>query len=580
MQFKMISLASLTVTNSNMRHQKAAPDVADILPSIRERGILQPLLVRPKGDQFEIVAGRRRYYSACAIAKDKAAYEVPCVIDAEASDIEALEASLIENVARRDPSEMQAYATYARLIREGRTVEEIAATFGTDERTVEKRLALGNLLPAIRDLYDAEEISAEAVQTLTLANAKQQKEWLALYKKDKAPTHSRGLRHWLFGGDSIKTSVALFDLESYTGATVTDLFGDDTLFGDTEQFWTLQNAAIAAKADAYKAKGWAGVDVLSPGQHWHKFHHVHTKKKDGGKVFIAVGYDGSVSIHEGYLAQAEARKVQKRNEAKAAGESIDIEAPTSSRPEVTSSQNSYIELHRQAANRAALVNNPALAFRFLLAQLITGTDHSLRANAQRVEQYGDALSGSVKQQAPHRAFETARAEALDGLNMAGKGGITLTGRYGNTAEIYATLKGLSDIDAMKIAAVLVAECLEAGSRAGDMVGADLGADLAETWQADDLFFEQLRDKEVIGAMLAEVAGKDVADAHLTATGKVKKGIIRDCIEGKGRDKVKWLPAWLRSEIGTYTDRGGIRLAKTQNDAEFDDSEDAGDDFEE
>jgi hypothetical protein len=117
-----------------------------------------------------------------------------------------------------------------------------------------------------------------------------------------------------------------------------------------------------------------------------------------------------------------------------------------------------------------ICNPSSLAFRFLLAQLVAGTDHSLRANAQRVEQYGDALSGSVKQQAPHRAFETARAEALDGLNMGGTGGNTLTGRYGNTAEIYATLKGLSDADAMKIAAVLVAECLEAGSRGAKWSG--------------------------------------------------------------------------------------------------------------
>ena len=72
MQLTHIDLGQLSIAAVNMRHGKRAPDISDILPSIRARGVLVPLLVRPNGgpDQFEIVAGRRRYVAAKTIADE------------------------------------------------------------------------------------------------------------------------------------------------------------------------------------------------------------------------------------------------------------------------------------------------------------------------------------------------------------------------------------------------------------------------------------------------------------------------------------------------------------------------------
>jgi len=112
---------------------KKAPDLASILPSVRERGILVPLLVRPGGetDSYEIIAGRRRFLAASAIAAEKGQFTpLPCAIMEAGDDSAALEASLIENFARLDPDEVTQWETFARLIREGRNVEDVAATFG------------------------------------------------------------------------------------------------------------------------------------------------------------------------------------------------------------------------------------------------------------------------------------------------------------------------------------------------------------------------------------------------------------------------------------------------------------------
>jgi len=110
MELRNIALSDLTVANVNVRHSRKAPDVSEILPSIRARGVLQPLLVRPRGKAFEIVAGRRRYFAASRVAEERGMpigeVLLPCAIAADDSDADAMEASLIANVARAPMDEL------------------------------------------------------------------------------------------------------------------------------------------------------------------------------------------------------------------------------------------------------------------------------------------------------------------------------------------------------------------------------------------------------------------------------------------------------------------------------------------
>lgn len=73
MKLAHIELGKLSVSAANMRHGRKAPDVSDILPTVRARGVLVPLLVRPRRDDFEIVAGRRRYHAARTVADEQRA---------------------------------------------------------------------------------------------------------------------------------------------------------------------------------------------------------------------------------------------------------------------------------------------------------------------------------------------------------------------------------------------------------------------------------------------------------------------------------------------------------------------------
>ena len=212
MQLQHIELSKLKDAAINMRHAKAAPDVSDILPSVKARGVLVPLLVRPNGDgeSFEVVAGRRRYFAAKRAEEDGGEIDpLPCAIMEPGDDAAALEASMLENFARLDPDEMTQYETFVRLNTQGKTVEDIAATFGITEIMVRRRLALGELLPKIRGAYRKDAIDAATVRNLTMATKRQQRDWLKLFnsRTERAP-RGQQLKHWLFGGQQIATTTA------------------------------------------------------------------------------------------------------------------------------------------------------------------------------------------------------------------------------------------------------------------------------------------------------------------------------------------------------------------------------------
>src|SRR5690606_13688196 len=156
--------------------------------------------------------------------------------------------------------------------------------------------APGNLLPRIRTRYGAEQSGAVTVRHLTLASKARQREWLALLdSEDACAPVGHQLKAWLFGGTSISTEAALFDLASFDGAIVADLFGEDSYFADVEQFWAAQNAAIEHRAAAYREAGWSEVVVLDPGQYFYTWEHERRPKAKGGKVYIAIGHRGDVA---------------------------------------------------------------------------------------------------------------------------------------------------------------------------------------------------------------------------------------------------------------------------------------------
>ena len=553
MQLRHIKLEDLKPAIVNVRHGKTTPDVSDIQPSIKKCGILQPLLVRPNGKGFEVVAGRRRYFAAKNLQKEGSEIEpIPCAIMAKGDDTAAMEASLLENIARLPMDPMQQYEAFAKLIKQGETIGSIAETFAITELAVKRTLALASLLPAIKTLYQNDQIDAETLRILTLASKAQQKEWLALVKDERAyaPTGHQ-LKRWLLGGENIKTSQALFDLADYKGAIITDLFGDDDYFADPEQFWTLQTKAIEQKAQALKAEGWSNVVVLERGQYFAEWEFEKISKEDGGRVYIVINHRGEVTFYEGYITLKEARARKSRANGK--GET-DQSKPH--KPEITKAMQTYLELHRHALVRVELLSHPMVALRLAVAHMIAGSSlWQIRPEPQRAPK--PEIKTSVLASSSHIAFEKERAAILDMLGFD-KGRSDLVRCNGDsypTAVLFTKLLTMTDEEVLRILTFAMTESLEAGSCFVEAMGNHFAIDATGKWQADDVFLDLLKDKKTINAVLADVSDEKIAEANVNETGKVQKGIVSDFIKGEnGRKKRKnWVPNYMQFPFQGHTD---------------------------
>lgn len=564
MELAHIEFSKLKISKCNMRYRDAPPDVSDILPSIRVKGVLQPLIVRAEDGKYGVVAGRRRWFSLKAVKEKMGEVAAPpCAIMAEGDDAEAIELSLLENVARRDPDPMREYETFVRLIKEGRTVDGIAATFGMTATQVRQRLALGNLLPKIRDAYRSEDIDDETVRHLTLASVAQQRKWLRLFS-DPHQHCPRGfqLKQWLFGGQQIATSHALFKLADYTGQTVEDLFGEDSYFADADLFWALQNRAIALKRDALLKSGWPQVDILEIGQRFQQYEHVRVAKKNGGTVFIAVSHDGAVEIFDGWLTQKEAKRLAKAKEREVQSGTKD--AASHARPVMTQALANYVDLHRLAVVRLALIAHPQAAFRLAVAHMASSSGNwNVKADPQTTR--NPAIRASIENSAAQAAFaqEERAVHVLLGWTQDGDDYTHRTG----TADVFAKLLTLPDADVMRVAAYFMAASLEAGSDVVEAVGVDLAVDARAHWLPDGTFFDLIRDRATTNALVAEVAGDTVAKANVAEKAKTQKQIVRDCLAGaNGRTKIGgWLPGWLEfpaRAIGGESDKAPITVQDT------------------
>jgi ParB family transcriptional regulator, chromosome partitioning protein len=137
--------------------------LTDLAASIREKGVLSPILVRPIGpDKYEIVAGERRWRAA-QIAK---LHDVPVVVR-ELADDQALEIAIIENVQRADLNAIEEGAAYEELITKfGRTQEDVAREVGKSRSHVANTIRLLKLPEAVRAWVREGKLTAGHARTL------------------------------------------------------------------------------------------------------------------------------------------------------------------------------------------------------------------------------------------------------------------------------------------------------------------------------------------------------------------------------------------------------------------------------
>lgn len=136
--------------------------LAELAESIRRSGVVQPILVRPRGDRFQIIAGERRWRAARAAGLAR----VPVVVR-EVPDEELLELALVENIQRLELTPLEEAQAFQRLQTEFRlTQEDIAQRVGRDRSTVANTLRLLRLPRELRDLVAAGRLDAGHARAL------------------------------------------------------------------------------------------------------------------------------------------------------------------------------------------------------------------------------------------------------------------------------------------------------------------------------------------------------------------------------------------------------------------------------
>jgi ParB/RepB/Spo0J family partition protein len=152
-EYALLPITSLTI-GDDFRLDDDLEDLNELAQSIREHGILLPLLVRPKGDSWEVSAGRRRLAASRIAGLER----VPCRIRMMTQD-EANDAALAENLHRRNLSPIEIGLAYDRLRKKGLTQTAIAKRVGRSEWHVSVLLRLLELPSNIRTKIHTGQIS-------------------------------------------------------------------------------------------------------------------------------------------------------------------------------------------------------------------------------------------------------------------------------------------------------------------------------------------------------------------------------------------------------------------------------------
>lgn len=136
--------------------------IMELADSIKEHGVIQPIIVREIGDRFEIIAGERRYKASVLIGNDT----IPAIVN-NLDDQKSAEIALIENVQRQDLTPIEEAVSYKKILDMGYlTQEELAAKIDKKQSTVSNKLRLLNLADEVQEALLNEQISERHARSL------------------------------------------------------------------------------------------------------------------------------------------------------------------------------------------------------------------------------------------------------------------------------------------------------------------------------------------------------------------------------------------------------------------------------
>jgi ParB family chromosome partitioning protein len=154
---QMIDLDLLDANPNQPR--RSMGDLSDLISSIKEKGLLEPVLVRKTGTRFQIIAGERRYHASRAAGLR----QIPC-IEMEVDERGVMEISLIENLQRRDLTPFEESDAVLRLCEEfAYTHDKVAQKLGKSRSSVTELLSIARIPEEVREICRRADISSKSL---------------------------------------------------------------------------------------------------------------------------------------------------------------------------------------------------------------------------------------------------------------------------------------------------------------------------------------------------------------------------------------------------------------------------------
>ncbi|MBK0326037.1 ParB/RepB/Spo0J family partition protein [Rhodobacteraceae bacterium F11138] len=162
----LVPIEKLVANPNQPRRSFVQDDLDDLTASIKEKGVLQPLIVRPAPNgMYEIVAGERRWRAS----QQAQLHEVPVLVR-DFDDVEVLEVAIIENIQRADLNAIEEAAGYRQLMESfGHTQEKLAEALGKSRSHIANLMRLLNLPDDVQSLVQSGKLSAGHARTLITA---------------------------------------------------------------------------------------------------------------------------------------------------------------------------------------------------------------------------------------------------------------------------------------------------------------------------------------------------------------------------------------------------------------------------
>src|SRR5688572_16110387 len=153
-------------------------DLSELMASVAEKGIIEPLIVRQRGNRYQIIAGERRYHAAVQVGLR----EVP-VIPRAADDAEVMELALIENLQRKDLTAFEEAEALDQLAQKCRyTHEDMARKLGRSRSSITESLSLNSMPKEVRNLCRLADIASKST-LLQIVRQSDPKKMLALVQR-------------------------------------------------------------------------------------------------------------------------------------------------------------------------------------------------------------------------------------------------------------------------------------------------------------------------------------------------------------------------------------------------------------